>query len=126
MSSLQRGRARLSVQIPDRKYVDFDQPPCLTGGTLSPDLQPSTPPTYPRADNHTDNSLHASVQSVPQATQIGEYVLVQQTDNVGDIQVFRAFHCDSQEEFLCKVRKTTFFFLNGVFYIFLHGVFYSD
>ena len=96
-SSLHRGRARLSVHIPDRKHVDFEQPPHLSGGNLSPDLQPATPPTYPTSAS--------SQEALLPVTEIGNYVLIQQTDCVGDIQVFRAFHCDSHEEFVCKVSK---------------------
>lgn len=106
MSIIQRvGAPRLSVVIPNRKHdaVDFDQSThSSNGGNLSPDLQPATPPTYPLAAVATpiEKTL---VEQVPQASKVGNYILVQQTDTVGDIQVFRAFHCDTQEEYICKV-----------------------
>ena len=115
MSALQHRRNRqlsVSVLIPDRKHdepVDFEQAASPgNGGNLSPDLQPATPPTYPIAQHlplGTSPLLeHPLVEPVPQAYKIGNYILVQQTDTVGDIQVFRAFHCDTREEYVCKVR----------------------
>jgi tribbles-like protein len=100
-SSLQRGRARLSVNIPDRKHVDFDQPSYLSGGNLSPDLQPATPPTYPNVTSYTEDP------TTQQASRICNYVLLPQTESVGDIPTYRAFHCDTQVEYECKVLPIT-------------------
>jgi len=107
MSRFQRpGTPRLSVVIPDnRKHdpLDYEQTASPgNGGNLSPDLQPATPPTYPIANSPLLEG-HPLVESVPQAYKIGNYILSQQTDTVGDIRIYRAYHCDTREEYVCKV-----------------------
>lgn len=82
---------RPHVVLPDRKHAELihDTSPLL-GGSLSPDLQPNTPPTFP--------------QPVCQdCFKIGKYLLVQPLDKVGSTQIYKAFHCDTEEEFICKI-----------------------
>lgn len=121
MSLRQRvGSRRLSVVIPPNQKdetVDFEQATSSpgNGGNLSPDL-PATPPTYPIAGSSasTTSPLLAGGDSnhplgspqdppIPQAYKIGQYILLQQTDTVGNVQVYRAFHSDTHEEYVCKV-----------------------
>jgi len=76
--------------IPQRnKHVEFEPPPDLKGGNLTPDLQPNTPPTL--------------VENAPQISQIGQYLLLEQLDTTGSIQILRAVHRNTQEEFVCKI-----------------------
>jgi hypothetical protein len=110
MSRFQRaGTARLTVVIPDsRKHepLEYEQSasPGNTGN-LSPDLQPATPPTYPIP---SPPSLLEHGETIPQAYKIGNYILSQQIDSVGDIRVYRAFHCDTRDEYVCKVSNHAF------------------
>lgn len=90
---LSSGRPRLRpLYIPQRKHAEFEQPPNLKskGGHLSPDLQPSTPPTFPDHESQKVSS-------------IGNYLLLEQLDTNGHIPVFKAVHCETQEHFVCKV-----------------------
>lgn len=91
-------RARLRpLYIPQRKHVDFEPPPHIGGGKLgnrvghlSPDLQPSTPPTFPE-------------KNVDRVTKIGRYLLLEQVDTCGDIRIHRSLHLETQERFITKV-----------------------
>ena len=77
--------------------MDFDPPSSLVGGTLSPDLQPNTPPTFPQ---------HDSVQ----VSKIGKYLLLDGLDMTGSIQMFHAVHTENEQEFVCKVRNQHFIY----------------
>lgn len=84
-------RARLRpLYIPQRKHVEFEQPSNLKGGHLSPDLQPSTPPTFP-----TDNCHSVS--------QIGKFLLLDPIDQNGTVHIYKSLHLETQQEFTCKV-----------------------
>ena len=90
--SIHRARLRPLI-IPDRKNVNFDPPSHLTGGHLSPDLQPNTPPTFP-----TEPPSHHGP-----ASQIGEYLLLDLVDSNGPVHVYKSLHVVSHQEFTCKV-----------------------
>ncbi len=99
--SVSARRANLHLHIPDRKHEVADSPSNLRtfspgGGTLSPDLQPSTPPSF--TQNECSN-----------VTKIGKYLLLAKTDTVQlqsgvTLHSYRAVHTDTQDEFVCKVR----------------------
>lgn len=94
--SVHRARLRPLI-IPDRKDVDFESPPSLThgGGHLSPDLQPSTPPTFPDGlDPCSDSSV----------SRIGEYLLLEAIDCNGPIHIYHALHTITYQKYICKVR----------------------
>lgn len=79
------------LYIPQRKHADFEPPPqTLTGGSLSPDLQPNTPPTFPQSAD-------------PQVARIGRYILLDRVDALPNLHIYKAIHCDTQERFTCKV-----------------------
>jgi len=84
-------RARLRpLHIPQRKQCVFDPSPDLIGGSLTPDLQPSTPPSLPDKEPKP-------------ICEIGRYILLEQKEVTGKVEVQRAIHRDTQEEFICKV-----------------------
>ena len=87
--SLHRSRPRPSLRIQHRKHVEFESPSYL--GSLSPDLQPSSPPTF-----------HSGAANV--VSKVGKYLLTQQTISNDESKVFKAVHCETQENFVCKVR----------------------
>ena len=64
---------------------------------IGSDLQP-LPGTSPSLE-------HPLVEPVPQGYKIGNYILAEQTDTVGDIQLFCAFHCNTREKYVCEVRQ---------------------
>ena len=96
----QTARPNLRLIIPERKDVDIHETepsPNLkklsTTGSLTPDLTPASPPTFPQNDN---------------VLKIGKYLLVQGTDTQQlqsgiTIQVHRALHTETGEESVCKV-----------------------
>lgn len=84
----QRSRLR-PLHIPQRKQFTFDPSPDLKGGSLTPDLQPSTPPSLDKESKPT--------------CEIGRYLLLEQKDVNGKVEIQRAIHRDTQEEFICKV-----------------------
>lgn len=93
-------RHRLRLNIPDRKHEVADSSPSLkslspSGGSLSPDLQPSTPPTFPNND-------------CSRVSKIGKYFLLSNTDTVHlqsgvSVKIFKSVHTETQEELVCKV-----------------------
>lgn len=86
-------RSRLRpLFIPQRKYAELNSSPSITGGSLSPDLQPNTPPSFPN-----QNDLQSPVQK------IGNYLLYEQVDTNGSIKIHKALNCDTQEDCICKV-----------------------
>jgi tribbles-like protein len=76
--------------------VEFESPPCIgkagLGGTLSPDLQPSTPPTFP-----------PPASQAQRVCSIGKYLLLKEIEAAGVVHVHKAIHFDTQEEYTCKV-----------------------
>ena len=92
-------RPRLSLSIPDRKDVEPDPSPHLkrqlSGGSLSPDLTPASPPSFPLTDG-------ASV------LQIGKYLLNERRETLQlqsgiVIEVYSASHLETEENCICKV-----------------------
>ena len=80
--------------IPRRKHVEFEQLPGLGIGYISPDLQPNTPPTFPGS---SPEDSHCGV------SKIGRYLLTKLVDTVGVVEIYDACHCDTQQEYVCKV-----------------------
>ena len=89
-----RNRPRPRLLIPDIKPVDVTQSPCISGGTLTPDL-PHSPPVFPTTGDEKEKTLDA--------LKIQNYVLLNLLDSHGQTKVYRAFHTDTHEEFVCKV-----------------------
>ncbi len=94
MSVERRARLRPLI-IPDRKNVEFEPSTQLTqgqGGHLSPDLQPSTPPTFPTAlgGGHS-------------VSRIGDYLLLDPIDCNGPVHIYKSLHAVTHQEFTCKV-----------------------
>lgn len=86
------------IQIPDRKNVKIDtSSPSVTGGTLSPDLSPNTPPVFPQ------NGPLSSPDGKG-ASKIDQYILAAHEDTQGHVKIYKAFHEKTHEEFMCKVR----------------------
>ena len=91
-------RPRLSLIIPPRKDVETESPTLnhpLSGGSLSPDLTPASPPSFPPSDNQ--NIL-----------QIGRYLLLGRIDTLQlqsglTVEVHKARHSESGEDCICKV-----------------------
>ena len=73
----------LLIQNGPRKNVDIDPPPNLAS-SLSPDLQPNSPPTFPQEET----------LPVP-AQRIGNYLLLENA---------KAIHIQSQKQYVYKVR----------------------
>lgn len=95
-------RTRLTpLFIPSRKqHVEFEQSPCLgSAGTLSPDLQPNTPPTFP----HPNHQNHDCSGVQPQVSKIGHFFLAAPLDTQGHVQLYKAFHVDTHQQYVCKV-----------------------
>eukprot|EP00918_Siedleckia_nematoides_P083676 GHVU01183430.1.p1 GENE.GHVU01183430.1~~GHVU01183430.1.p1 ORF type:complete len:341 (-),score=15.66 GHVU01183430.1:2122-3144(-) len=90
---MQAPRSRLRpLHIPRNKHVSFDSPPAaLAGGSLSPDLGPNTPPTFPPRDQG------------PKVLQIGAYLLLDRVDTNSTVPCHEAYHTQSQHKYLCKV-----------------------
>jgi len=87
--STQRARP-CPLIIPQRnKHVELDSPPEGKGGSLTPDLQPNTPPSL--------------VDNAPQISAIGQYVLLEKLESSGNVQIQRSVHRNTQEEYICKV-----------------------
>ena len=94
-------RTRLRpLYIPDRKHADFEQSPRLGGGHLSPDLQPNTPPVL----LDVNNDCHCQAVS-----QVGDFLLLEQLDAVGNIHIHRSLHSETKEEFICKVSLVSYY-----------------
>ena len=96
-------RARLAglqpLYISERKHADFEQSPSLVGGHLSPDVQPNnTPPSLGLGLLKNYNDCHCQ-----KISQIGDYLLFEQLDAVGNIHIHRSLHVETNEEFVCKV-----------------------
>jgi len=84
--------------------VDYEPPPPIGGLTscvkkpwasqLSPDLQPNTPPCFPVEEDCTTKVLS-----------IGRFLLYDQLglESNGLIATYKALHCDTQQECICKV-----------------------
>ncbi|KAI0228517.1 Tribbles-like protein 2 [Lamellibrachia satsuma] len=87
-------RPRPRIVIPPRKHVEYEQPPSLGSGYISPDLQPNTPPTFP---GPSSEDSHCGV------SKIGRYLLTKLVDTVGIVDIYDAYHCDTQQEYVCKV-----------------------
>ena len=68
---------------------DSQSEPSSDYRALSPDLQPNTPPTFP---------------CPPPVEKIGDYLLTKLIDATTSVQVFKAIHCETGEELVCKVR----------------------
>jgi len=102
MSAASRRGLLRPLNIPPRqKDVEFGKPPSsVIGGTLSPDLSPNTPPTFPRG---ADSPL------CPRITKIGRYLLLEILETRGSIQVYHAVHATTEEHVVCKVRKHQYF-----------------
>ena len=83
----QRARPR-PLSIPHRKHGKLDSPPCLIGGTLSPDIKPNTPPCFPKAN------------STSGVSKIGKYLLFSTAEKEGTC---KAFNVENNEECVCKV-----------------------
>ena len=83
--------SRPRLHIPQRKDVEFEQSPSVTGGYLTPELSPSTPPQFPVGD-------HCQGWS-----KIGHYILENQLETQGQEEIYKAFHKHTLEEFICKV-----------------------
>ncbi len=100
------------IIIPDRKDVQIDSPPALTGGHLSPDLQPNTPPAFPGAAGNDGDAHHSN------ASRIGDYLLLDVLETHGSVSphgpvaVLRALHTVTHEELTCKVRGPTLIVCN--------------
>jgi len=89
-------RTRLSpLFIPQRKqHVDLESSPSLgSTGTLSPDLQPNSPPIYP-LPTQNDN-FHV--------WKIGKYLLSSPVEESKDVLVYKAVNVDTHRENVCKV-----------------------
>jgi hypothetical protein len=96
-SAPERVRPPLSqLQIQQCKYDWSSNHPLLRQASLSPGLQPNTPPALVPATNHP-------VVSLP--LRIGNHLLLETVDSkvCPGIPLFRAVNLDSQEESLCKV-----------------------
>ncbi|XP_064480693.1 tribbles homolog 2-like [Ornithodoros turicata] len=87
--------ARLTVDIQaaqEKRQQSFDKTPdgaCLPTGSLSPNLQPATPPVFPC----TKEPFAASIVG-------GRYVLLEQQEGSA---MYRSVHVNTHEEFSCKV-----------------------
>lgn len=90
MSATRVRRQRPRLHIPEKHVVEFDSPTCSPGGALSPDLQPNTPPSFPQNDSSD-------------CYKVGRYLLAQPLDQVGEAHIYKAFHCDTEEEYVSKV-----------------------
>lgn len=93
-------RSRLPpLFIPQRKqHVECEPSPCLgSAGTLSPDLQPNTPPTFP----HTYQNDCSVLQH--QVSKIGRFFLAAPLDTQGHVQLFSAVHMETHQQYVCKV-----------------------
>jgi len=87
--STQRNRPGPLLIPPRNKHVEFEQHNVASsGGSLTPDLQPNTPPTL------VNNA---------QISSIGQYLLIDKMEPCGNIQSQRAIHRCTQEEFVCKI-----------------------
>ena len=84
------------LTIPQRKSTVFNETPTgpPIGGTLSPDLQPNTPPTFPKGDQH------------PSITKIGDYLLLDRLEAFSNVVVYKAVHVISQQHYTCKVSQS--------------------
>ncbi|XP_015928328.1 tribbles homolog 2 [Parasteatoda tepidariorum] len=80
---------RLDLRDANHKQTNFEKSGCSGGGSLSPNLQPPSPPSYP-------------INKEPlTATKIGEkYVLLNRIDGSN---LRRCIHIQSQQEYVCKV-----------------------
>lgn len=77
------------ARLKQQQQQNFDKPPDLkVGGTLTPDLQPSSPPSFPK-------------QPFPVCT-VGRYLLFDQLD-VGHHHLYKCVNIDTQEELTCKI-----------------------
>ena len=76
-----------------------------SGQACSPGSREDLTSDLQRLPGTSPSLEHPLVEPVPQAYKIGKYILAQQTDTVGDIQVFCAFHCETKEKYVCEVRQ---------------------
>ena len=96
MQGIIRNRPRPRLQIPETKqHVDFPNSPCIFGGTLTPDL-PHSPPVFPSGDE---------TEKAQGALKVQNYVLSNLLDSHGQTKVYKAFHIETHEEYICKVRE---------------------
>lgn len=84
-------RPRLQISHGPKKKVEYEQPPNL--GTLSPDLQPCSPPTFCTPDSGVEASPE-------QFLQIGKYIIRQISPSV---ETCTAVDKTTGVEYLCKV-----------------------
>lgn len=86
-----RGRTRPKpIVIPPRKHVESTIVSPVSGGSLSPDLQPNSPPVF-------CSDGQAEKYSV---SKIGNYLLTEPLDGEN---VYQAVHIVTQEKYICKV-----------------------
>ena len=106
-------RPRPRIVIPPRKHVEYEQPPSLGSGYISPDLQPNTPPTFP---GPSSEDSHCGV------SKIGRYLLTKLVDTVGIVDIYDAYHCDTQQEYVCKVGWLLMLMLNYILSVQNNGI----
>eukprot|EP00914_Ancora_sagittata_P018583 GHVO01036848.1.p1 GENE.GHVO01036848.1~~GHVO01036848.1.p1 ORF type:complete len:350 (+),score=30.42 GHVO01036848.1:820-1869(+) len=95
-----QARSRLSpLFIPPRKdHVESDTSAYLSPqGSLSPDIQLTSPPSFPTSQARNDFPPPHKV------SQIGRFFLASPVDSQGQVQVLRAVHVDTQQQYYCKV-----------------------
>lgn len=88
-------RQRPSVEIPSiKRELSYLPVNVATGcGSLSPDIRSNCPPDF-----STSTSTASSVKG------IGKYLLFGEPEQAGPFQQCKAFHVETQEEFVCKVK----------------------
>lgn len=88
---LPKPNLRLNLRDVGHKHQTNFEKPGVGGGNLSPNLQPATPPTFPNSKEPLT------------ATKVADkYLLLNRLD--GSI-LRRCIHIESQQEYVCKVRK---------------------
>ena len=93
--NIHRSRPRPTLIIPHRKHVEFEPPSHL--GNLSPDLQPSSPPTFQSGDP----ASHL-------VSKVGKYLLTEKNQTPDGSKLYQAVHSETLKVFICKV---SFWFL---------------
>jgi len=89
MSSLShqhRPHSQWFLEVGQPKNVNAETTP--NPGSLSPEIQPQSPPVFPKPDNVADYS------------KIGNYILYQHPENA---DLMKAIHIGTQEEYICEV-----------------------